>query len=437
MYEVTMPKLSDSMETGKVIAWRAKEGDAVREGDVLAEVESDKAVMELECFHDGTLSKILKGDGSEVAVGEVIAQIAPRGESVEAPAKAAEPSKPAATAKPKAPEAPKREPQAPKEERKARAPSPAAAGGVSPYARKVAEERGIDLSKVKGSGPGGRVIARDVEQAARPGGATPSPSATKPEVRPAAAEEPAQPVAPKPSPDEELPPVEVTPEEATIEQAPFRLRTMAMRVTASKHVIPHFYVTRSVDVTELMKRQDALKKDLGATLTHVVAFAALKALTIHPDVNRSYDRGRIIRWKGVHLGLAVATDDGLTVAVLRDAQDLGLKDLAERTTALVARAREGKLSGDERRHPTFTITNLGMFGVEQFEAIINPPSAITLAVAAALDAPVVRGDKVEVGKVMKLTISCDHRIVDGVAAAKFLADLARLLESPDELLAEG
>jgi len=465
MYEVTMPKLSDTMEVGQIIEWRVKEGDEVHEGDVLAEVESDKAVMELECFHDGKLAKIIHGKSAEVRVGEVIAWIAGKGETVEAAgppagtpeakeaARMKEPErKPAAEkarqgkrkeeAKRMAPEEEEEEQQekGPRavrpegEKREAPVRAETRRPGVSPYASRLARERGIDTSELAGSGPGGRIIARDVERASsgKPtarGKAEAAPTAPKEGPTPTA-----MPAGIRPSPDEELPPIDIRADEATVEEASFRFRTAAARVTASKHVIPHFYLTRSADVTELFARLPELKQKLGVTVTHLVELACFKTLKKHPEVNRSYDRGRIIRWKGVHLGLAVDTDQGLTVAVLVSAEDLGLEELVRRTSALVERARAGKLSGEERRHPTFTISNLGMFDVEHFEPIINPPGSMTLAVSSALDSPVVRRGSVQVGKVMKLTVSCDHRIVDGVLAAKFVHDLASLLEDPDALL---
>jgi pyruvate dehydrogenase E2 component (dihydrolipoamide acetyltransferase) len=301
----------------------------------------------------------------------------------------------------------------------------------------LAAAKGIDLSRVKGSGPGGRIIAQDIEAfPARPvsPAGKPSPKVAAPERPPAAAPEEARPAI-RPSPDEELPAIEVTEDEAEIVEAPYRLKTQARRVTASKHVIPHFYITRGVDVTRLFARREELKQEYGATITHLVMLAALKALRLHPEANRSYDRGRIIQWKGINLGLAVDTAEGLTVGVIRNAGKLSLKEIVERARALVEKARSGKLSPEERRHPTFTVSSLGMFDVEQFEPIVNPPSAITLAVASALPAPVVRGDEIQIGRVMKLTLSCDHRIVDGVTAAKFLGELKRLLENDAELLA--
>ena len=455
MYEITMPKLSDSMEVGKIIHWLVAEGDELHAGDVLAEVESDKATMELECFADGVLAKIAHGDDSEVAVGEVIGLIAEEGEE----AQAGEPEASAEEEKPAAREPVHEKPPAIRHE-----------GGhiaISPYAKKLAKEKGIDYATVTGTGPGGRIVAHDVEAAA---GGKPIPAAPAPAPeRPVAADPLAAAVleryglgiasvagtgpggqvtlddaikaltgqAPakiKPSPDEELPPLDVEPDEADIEDAPFRMKTLARIVTASKHVIPHFYVTRGADVTELFKRKDELKQKHGATVTHLIMLACVRTLKEHPAVNRSYDRGKIIKWKGINLGLAIDTDDGLTVAVLKNAQDFSLADLVARTRDVVEKARAGKLSAEERKHPTFTITNLGMFDVEHFQPIVNPPSAITLAVASALPAPVIRGESIAIAKVMRLTASCDHRIISGVDAATFLKDLNAALEAPDALI---
>ena len=449
MYEVTMPKLSDSMEVGQIVEWKVKEGDRVSEGDVIAEVESDKAVMELECYQDGVVARIVHGDDTEVHVGEVIAFIGEEGE--EAPdGEPAAPQPPATPEPAAATEAPKPPPPPPRAQ-----PTPQAATrrvAISPYARKLAEERGIDCTRIQGSGPGGRIVAADVEAAAS--GAVPlspapepEPVAAAPAPAPATGGDEVQRLAQavtdfiaaqapriRPSADEDLPAIEVSEDEAEIEEAPFRLKTQIRRVVAAKHVIPHFYLTRSIDVTELLERKAELKERYGATVTHLVMLACLKALDRHPEINRSYDRGRIIKWKGVNLGIAVGTDEGLTVAVIGDAQTLGLADLAQRTPDLVERARSGKLKAEERQHATFTISNLGMFDVEHFQPIVNPPSAVTLGVASALPTPVIRDDAIFFGKVMRLTASCDHRIIDGAAAARFMMTLRALLESPEELL---
>lgn len=454
MYEVTMPKLSDSMEVGQIVEWKVKEGDRVSEGDVLAEVESDKAVMELECYQDGVVAKIVHGGDTEVPVGEVIAFIGEEGEEVPEgePAPIEPPATPEPVAPAQEPEAPTVPPPPPPPPLK---PAPRADAGrvtISPYARKLAVERGIDCTRVQGSGPGGRIVAADVEAAAS--GAVPlaspvrsSPVAATPDPTPVPGGDEVQRLAQavtdfitaqaprvKPSADEELPAIEVSDDEAEVEEAPFRLRTQIRRVVAAKHVIPHFYLTRSIDVTELLGRKAELKERYRATITHLVMLACLKALHKHPEINRSYDRGRIIKWKGVNLGIAIGTDEGLTVAVMRNAQRLGLADLAQQTPDLVERARSGKLKAEERQHATFTISNLGMYDVEHFQPIVNPPSAVTLGVASALPTPVIRDDAIFFGQVMRLTASCDHRIIDGVAAAQFMQTLRSLLEDPDELL---
>jgi len=432
MYQVTMPKLSDSMTSGQIVAWKVKEGDTVSEGDVLAEVESDKATLELECFTSGTVSKILRSAGEEAAVGEAIALIATEAESPAPPPK----TPPAGAPKPQ--EAPPLPRPASRVTQPASPPPAATPTGrvlISPYARLLAQQKGVDTTKLKGSGPGGRIVAADVEAALgiERSAEEPKPEAAKPaEDRPKA--EPRTPTIP-PSPDEELPPITLAEGEADVEDAPYRLKTQARTVTASKHVIPHFYMTRGADVTKLLARKDELKERFGgATLTHLIMLAVVKAIQANPLVNRSYDRGKIIKWRGIHLGIAVDTDQGLTVAVLQGAQALSLREIVERTKPLVEKARGGKLSAEERKHPTLTITNLGMFDVEHFEPIINPPSSITLGVASALPATVVRGDAIFIAKVMRLTLSCDHRIIEGAAAARFLKTLKDLLEAPDALL---
>ena len=318
MYEVVMPRLSDSMEEGKIIKWRVKEGDAVREGQVLAEIESDKAAMELECFHDGRMAQILQGDGAEVAVGQAIAYIAGAGEEV-APTTSVVQAEVKPAAVPPVQPAPEKREVAPPEGRIA----------ISPYARKLAESRGIDYTKIKGTGPHGRIMAEDIEQAARavahaqPPKVEPAPlepvaaevRAAEPDMEPLASAlikrfrvDPSTlrgsgprglilvddvvavlcvrpPVAAKPPADEELPALEVSEDEATVEDASFRLKTQARRVTAAKHVIPHFYVTANADVTRLLERRADLKARIGATVTHLVMLASVKALRAHPGIN--------------------------------------------------------------------------------------------------------------------------------------------------------
>jgi len=443
VYDVTMPKFSDSMEEGKIIRWRVKPGDEVRKGDVLAEIESDKAVMELESYRNGVVAEILHGDETEVAVGEVIARIGAKGEAAAERTGVPRPVLPGrvpplATAGQDRPCHTESDVAQPPSAADVAQPPPRKRVRISPAARKLAQQRGIDYTTITGTGPGGRIVARDIEatggRAGVPRPVSPGrvpPLATAGQDRPCHTESA---VAQPPRAAADLPPLEVTDDEADVVPAPFRQKTQARRVTAATQHIPHFYLTCAPEVSRLIERQRELKERMGATLTHLVMLACLKTLKQHPEVNRSYDHGRIITWKGVNLGLAVDTDEGLTVAVLRQAQDLTLEDLVGRTGPLVERARAGRLSADERRHATFTVTNLGMFAVETFAPIINPPSSITLAVASARPASVVRDGAIRIGRLMHLTAACDHRIVDGVTAARFMQDLAALIEDPERLM---
>ncbi|GAB4269244.1 MAG: pyruvate dehydrogenase complex dihydrolipoamide acetyltransferase [Deferrisomatales bacterium] len=452
--EVTMPKLTDSMEEGHIVAWKVGVGDSVREGEALAEIETDKAVMELESFWEGTVAEIVFPAGSVVAVGTVIARIAERGAVAGAPerppARTPPPPQPAEPppAAPRAEEGPRSEPEPvrggpeessiplpgghPLAERGGReSPRPAPPAGASsepgapeggpvrasPRARRLARERGVDLAAIQGTGPGGRVRGEDVERAAAPAG-------PQPKAAPAGAAL---------GGPEEAPPVAFAPEEADVEEISFFQQAAIRRVVASQRTIPHFYLGGTVRADALLARKEAEKAASGATVTHLVLRACALALEQVPEANRSYDRGRWIRWKGIHLGLAVQTDAGLVVVVLRDAGGRDLGWIASRSRELVETARAGRLSPRERLHPTLTVSSLGAQGVERFAAIINPPSALTVAVGAARPAPVVEGGRVGVGRLMELTLSCDHRVVDGVLAARFLAALKQLLEDPTRL----
>lgn len=473
-FDVTMPKLTDSMEEGRIVEWKVAPGDRVREGDVLAEIETDKAVMELESFWTGTVAELLHGNGDVAAVGEVIARIADVGEEVGAAAPSQEaqpvrePEPPAEVAaapagrpsgEPEAaegragvsPEAEAPGPAAGKEPAKTAAPpevplpgahplseragaqsprpapaprrpaqgaeqvsSPPRPAGIkaSPRARRLARDKGVDLAQVRGTGPEGRITTADVEAAAPKG----APAQGARAVGPA---------------ESELPPVAFAEGEAEVQEVSFYQKAALRRVSASARSVPHFYVSARVRAETLLKRKEETGE--GVTLTHFLLRAAALALEKFPDANRSYDRGRWLRWKVVNLGLAVQTDAGLAVGVLRGAQGKDLAWIAERTRDLVERARAGRLRPEERTNATFTLSNLGAYWVESFTAIINPPSALTLAAGAVLDAPVVREGRVEAGRVLGLTLSCDHRVVDGVLAARFLGGLQHLLEHPEEL----
>jgi pyruvate dehydrogenase E2 component (dihydrolipoamide acetyltransferase) len=506
MFEVTMPKLSDSMEEGKILEWRKKEGDYVEEGDIIAEIESDKAAMELECFSHGVLKEIAHKADDVVPVGEVIAVIDDSAERESAGEGAEKPPEKEKRPKEKKEEEVKGKPEAEEEkprplpeesgaaakareeeEKVAKTPEkeiptppeslrekieislPADMVKASPNARALAAKKGIALESIKGSGPGGRILARDIE---------------KPEGKhtPAGAEEaaPSRPRGPADllalelaekfeidikevegtgkcgrvttadilafqkkveeerlrRPDEEIPEVKFAPDEAEVEEASFTRKTIARMVVASKHVIPHFYVTKTVDATKLLKMKDEYKKKMKLSITHLLVRAAVRALQEIPEANWSWDRGRIIKWKKINIGLAIQTDEGLTVAVLRDAGAKKIEEIVKEARQLVERAKKGRLRQEDRTNATFTISNLGMFDVESFVAIINPPSSCTLAVASSIPSPVVVNGKVEVRDVMKLTMSCDHRIIDGVTAANLLGEIKRLVEHPRELVGE-
>lgn len=485
--DVTMPKLTDSMEEGRLVEWKVAPGDRVREGDVLAEIETDKAVMELESFWNGVVAELARSEGDVVAVGEVIARIAEPGEEAAARGVEAETPKSAAaeetagrtaagagdTGSREEPEAERGEEGAdgsPGEDRASPAgleeaghggarvgeepgqiplpgahplaerggvqsprpePPPRRAGGesgdglpkgpapgvrASPRARKLARETGVDLSEVTGSGPEGRITTADV-QAAAPRRGTPEDRDTR-----RASEGP---------PQGDLPAVSFAKGEAEVEEISFFQKAAIRRIAASARTVPHFYVSAAVRAEGLLARKEA--EGPGVTLTHLLLRASALTLEAFPEANRSYDRGRWIRWNVVNLGVAVQVEAGLVVAVLRGAQGKDLAWVAERTQGLVERARAGRLKPEERTNATFTFSNLGSHGVESFAAIINPPSALTLAAGAVAEAPVVRGGRVEAGRVMHLTLSCDHRVVDGVLAARFLGALKGHLEEPGVL----
>ena len=374
---VIMPKLTDSMEEGVVVKWRKTEGERVESGDVLAEIETDKAVMDLEAFASGTLRKILVAEGTTVPSGTLIGVIGEPDEDLReilegAQASVARPSTPVPTAVP--------------------ASTPSAEGAsASPRVRTLARERGIDLRTIKGSGPGGRIVERDLE-----------PFLTQkdqPAVR-----------------------------EILLSQ----MRKAIVRMTTqSKAPVPHFYVTIEVDMAEGLQVIEESKKPPASSpvsINHLIIAAAARALKQHPGLNAAF-AGEVIRvFASIDIGIAVALEDGLVVPVLRDCGTKTLAQIVESERALVARARKRDLTPEEYTGATFLISNLGKFDVESFSAVILPPAAAVLAVGSVREVPVVRNGRVEVGQRLKLTLSCDHRVVDGAAAAQFLETFKRALE---------
>ncbi|HEY3088799.1 MAG TPA: dihydrolipoamide acetyltransferase family protein [Jatrophihabitantaceae bacterium] len=403
MPDVLMPRLSDTMTEGVLSEWRKGEGDPVHRGDVLAEIETDKATMELEAYDDGVLERHLVAPGTTVPIGQPIAVIGDGTGTVSAPAPAqAEPAEavppPAAAPAPTTP-----------------APGPAAAGPpaavrTSPLARALAREHGIDLSTVTGTGPGGRIVRADVQSAI---------TVAAPASQPAPAPAPA--AAPIAAGDEKIPLSAVR-------------RITARRLTESA-AAPHFYLTSVVDAGRLLAFRAEINQRLAAdgvkiSITDLLVRACAVTLRVHPQVNASWGGDHILRRANIHIGVAVALDDGLIVPVIRDADRKSIGEIAGEAHTLADRARAGKLTPDEFTGSTFTISNLGMYGIDHFTAVINPPEAAILAVGAATDEAVVRDGQVLAATTMKLTLSIDHRVLDGATAAAFERDLVQVLEEP-------
>jgi len=448
--KVLMPKLSEAMETGKVIQWLKREGQAVKGGDVIAEIETDKANVEIEAFGSGVLRKILVGPGGEVPVGDLIGVIADPSDDISAVASAApSPARPASAAA-SPPVLPAMEtyqstpattnvvPMTPAPIVVAVATAPAEGGRLkaSPLARKIAAQSGVDLRQLQGSGPGGRIVRRDVEMAlAEPrSAALPAPLAG-----PAPA--PARPVfSIPPRQGVEFEDMPLTPMRALI----------ARRMPLSKGPVPHFYVTSEVAMdraTALRAELNALEGQPKASVTDLIIKACALALVKNPGVNASLQSAPpgqaapagspapVIRiHHRAHIGIAVSLDQGLITPVLRDCDAKALSQIAVEARDLAERARAGKLRAQEMTGATFTISNLGMYDVEEFSAIINPPEGAILAVGSVLEKPVVDDGQIRVGRRMKMTISCDHRVMDGAMGARFLQDVRRLLEEPLRLL---
>jgi pyruvate dehydrogenase E2 component (dihydrolipoamide acetyltransferase) len=378
---VIMPKLTDSMEEGVVVKWRKAEGEHVESGDVLAEIETDKAVMDLEAFASGTLLKILVPDGTTVPSGALIGVIGESDEDIRDLLAGVQPS--AAR-----PSAPRRTPAA--------APLPEEDKLASPRVRTLARERGIDLKAVKGSGPGGRIVERDLVGEGIGGG--------QPAVR-------------------EVPLTQMR-------------KAIVRMTTQSKAPVPHFYVTIEVDMAEGLRVIEESKK-VGApssiSINHLLITAAARALRQHPGLNASFAGETIRIFSSIDIGIAVALEEGLIVPVLRDCGNKTLAQIAEAERVLVARARGRDLSPEEYTGATFLISNLGKFDVANFSAVILPPAAAALAVGSVREAPIIRDGQVAVGHRMMLTLSCDHRVIDGAVAAQFLQTFKQVLERAKDL----
>jgi pyruvate dehydrogenase E2 component (dihydrolipoamide acetyltransferase) len=421
--ELKMPALSPTMEEGTLAKWMVKEGDIVSSGDLLAEIETDKATMEFEAVDEGTISKILVPEGSEgVKVGAVIALITGDDEdaSAAAPAAKAEPAKPAEKApEPKA-EAPKAEPAAPVA---AAAPTPKADETdrvkASPLARRLAEQKGVDLASLTGSGPGGRVVKADLDAAA--------PAAAKPAAAKAEAPAPASQPAPAAQPDSGIP-------SETVKLSMMR-RTIARRMVESKTTVPHFYLTMDCNLDALLK----LRADLNAGLESrgiklSVNDLLIKALGVAleqvPDANVSYAGDTLVKYKRADISMAVAIPGGLITPIITDAGGKAVSKIATEAKDLAGRAREGKLQPHEYQGGTASISNLGMYGIKQFDAVVNPPQGMIMAVGAGEKRPYVVDGALAIATVMSATGSFDHRAIDGAIGAELMAAFKILVEKP-------
>ena len=445
MPEIQMPKLSDTMTEGTLVAWKKKKGDQVRAGEVVAEIETDKATMEWASPEDGTLTEIYVEEGGKVNVGDRIAFIGGEGEQAPKEEKKQEKEKrPEAkeavkeeekakrkkeekTEAPKAeetkkdapPKAEKKEPE-PKEHPLTAEKPEEARVKASPVARRVAAELGIDLSSVRGTGPEGRVTETDVRAAAKSVAAGVDRGRAKPEMKPAPA---------------------VKAGESTRIQLSGMRKIIAQRLVESLGPVPHFYLSIDVDAGPLMEAREELKsagEEADAakiTVNDFVLRAAVMAAVKVPRVNASFDGDTVVQYVDVDLGIAVALEDGLLTPVIRTAQNKSLREISELAKDLAHRARNKRMKPEEFQGGTFTVSNLGGMGIDSFSAVINPPQGFILAVGKITKVPVIDDcDRIVVGHRMLLTMSCDHRVIDGALGAEYLKELRHLLENPALLL---
>ncbi len=397
--KVVMEALSPTMEEGRIASWLKHEGDTIEAGDILAEVETDKAIMELQARGHGVLRKILLAEGGTTEVGSLVAVIAAEDEDIaDLLAGTAGGTGTAESSEP--PAAPTREPPA------AAAPPPVAGGATarvkaSPLARRLAAERGVDLAAVTGSGPGGRIVKRDLEGPGMPAAATPQPL--------------------------------VSPIGSYEDVVPSQLRkTIARRLVQSLGPIPHFFLTTEVDMERAAEARASLNAlgDAKISFNDIIVKVTAAALQQHRECNAWWQDDVIRYFNEVHISMAVAIEDGLITPVVRNAHAKSLREIAVETRALAERARERKLTPEEYTGGTFSISNLGMFGIDEFTAVINPPEAGILAIGAIAEKAVIQDGAVTARRRMRVTMSCDHRVIDGATGARFMQTLTRMLENP-------
>ncbi|HET8910359.1 MAG TPA: dihydrolipoamide acetyltransferase family protein [Ktedonobacteraceae bacterium] len=449
MKTVEMPKMGDTMEEGKILRWLKKEGETVKKGESLAEVETDKVNIEIEAFASGILRKILIPEGSSATIGESIAFIGTADEPVPGESSATTQAAPAIVGLPQTESA--KDEKVPDITTTPAATAPSSNGMVgsatladsrtfiSPVARRLAQEFQFDYAGLKGSGPNGRIIKLDIEAAIAQQQASPAPMAQS-----AAVASGPQAVAPTfTTAEQNAPaPAPVTETEDILEIPLTAMRrTIAKRLSQSMQTAPHFYVTSVIDMgkaAELRKQVNAYAatepNPVKISFNDLIIRAAARAMARHPKINVSFAEDRILQKKQVHIGVAVALEQGLIVPVLRNADQRGILDIARESQRLVEAARTGKLRPEEFSGGTFTVSNLGMFDVESFTAVINPPESAILAIGSITPTPAVVDGQVVVRDRMKVTLSSDHRAIDGALAARFLQEIKRLLEEPFGLL---
>ncbi len=447
MNKIVMPKLGDLMEEGKILNWKKKEGDEVKRGEAIAEIETEKVNIEIESFVGGTLRKILVPAGQSAPVGAEIALVGDPGEPLEgapaAPTESAQPRPESAKAAPGP--APMREADrlagAAGNGRSvpASAPQPVAQAApvvpaegerifISPIARRIAAEHNLDIRQIHGTGPGGRIIREDVENFLREQQAR--PAAPVPEAVPAPTFAPVAAI-PAALPGEEVEEIPLT----------NMRKTIARRLTASMQQAPHFYLTATIDMVKAAALRQQINEfaqtepePVKVSFNDLIIKAVARALTRMPEINVSFAGDKLLQKKHINIGVAVALEQGLIVPVIRDADRKGLLEIAREAHRLAEAAHNNRLKPEDIQGGTFSISNLGMFGIEQFTAVINPPEAAILAVGAITPTPVVVDGQVAVRDRMKVTLSIDHRAIDGATGARFLQEVKRLLEEPMGIL---
>lgn len=434
MTEIYMPRLSDTMEEGVISSWTKNVGDKVNAGDVLVEIETDKAVMEYEAYDEGYLVKQSVSEGDTVPIGAVIAIFGDSPDAVPEESGSDQPE-PAAQPEPEPQEQSQPESaggQQPATADTAAGAAPSADGAVrprsSPLARRLAREYGLDIENIQGSGPKGRVVRADIEAAAsqQPASVPAPATAEQPAAAQPAGGEPAAAGADEVRGSEELKVSNIR-------------KVIARRLTESKQEVPHFYLRRTIDAEALRSFRSQINEQLADTgvkvsFNDLIVKACATTLRQHPEVNTSWVDEKLLQHSRVNIGVAVATDAGLMVPVLHDTDTTPLSTIATTSQELAAKARDGKLKPQEMGGGTFSVSNMGMYGLDSFQAVINPPESAILAVGAMQQQPVVRDGEVVARNTIALELSVDHRAVDGAVGAEFLRDLAQVLENPMRIL---